>query len=95
MLRRLEDRIRYLCRKALTARDDELGSLFWELRSALHEDANRLRQLAALNLAIAKEALLSVSVKIVGPSRPLPFSRSPTKVLKAGCSWLAHRFNFQ
>ena len=28
MLRRLEDRIRYLCRKALTARDDELGSLF-------------------------------------------------------------------
>jgi hypothetical protein len=59
MLRRLEDRIRYLCWKALTARDDELGSLFSELRSALHEHANRLRQLADLKLAIAKEALLS------------------------------------
>jgi hypothetical protein len=41
MLRRLEDRIRYLCRKALTARDDELGALLSELRSALHEHANR------------------------------------------------------
>jgi len=59
MLRRLEDRIRYLCRKALTARDDDLGALFSELRSALHEHANRLRQLAALNLIIAKQALLS------------------------------------
>lgn len=59
MLRRLEDRIRYLCWKALTARDDELGSLFSELRSALHEHANRLRRLAALKLAIAKEAVLS------------------------------------
>ena len=56
MLRRLEDRIRYICWKALTARDDELGSLFWELRSALHEHANRLRQLAAPKFAIAKEA---------------------------------------
>lgn len=59
MLRRLEDRIRYLCRKALTARDDELDALFSELRSALHEHANRLRQLAALKLIIAKQALLS------------------------------------
>jgi hypothetical protein len=59
MLRRLEDRIRYLCRQALAARDDDLVALFSELRSALHEHANRLRQLAALNLIITKEALLS------------------------------------
>src|ERR1700722_2731184 len=58
-LRRLEDRIRYLCWKALKARDDELGALFSERRSALHEHANRLRQLAAPKFAIAKEALLS------------------------------------
>ncbi len=58
MLRRLEDRIRYLCRKALTARDDDLDALFSELRSALHEHANRLRQLADLKLIIAKETLL-------------------------------------
>lgn len=57
MLRRLEDRIRYLCRKALTARDDELDALFSELRSALHEHSNRLRQLAGLKLIIAKETL--------------------------------------
>ena len=58
MLMRLEDRIRCLCWKALTARDDELGSLFSEPRSALHEHANRLRQLVVLKLPIAKEALL-------------------------------------
>jgi hypothetical protein len=69
MLSHLEDRIRYPCQKALRARDEELGAVFSELRSALHEHANRLRQLAALKLAIAEEALLSER-----RSHPIPSS---------------------
>jgi hypothetical protein len=50
--RRLEDRIHELCRKLLTAQDSpELDAIFSELRSALHEHAERLRKLAARKLA--------------------------------------------
>jgi hypothetical protein len=48
--RRLEDRIRELCAKALTAQDAEMESIFVALQSALHEHAKRLRRLAATNL---------------------------------------------
>jgi hypothetical protein len=58
MLRRLEDRIRSLCCKALTARDNEMDAIFRDLRSALHEHTDRLRQLAAVKLFSAKDGLL-------------------------------------
>jgi hypothetical protein len=57
MLRRLEDRIRSLCCKALTARDHESDAIFRDLRSALHQHTERLRQLAALKLVSAKEGI--------------------------------------
>ena len=49
--RRLEDRIRELCAKALAAPDsaDSTG-VMQQLREALREHANRLRQLAARKL---------------------------------------------
>jgi hypothetical protein len=57
MLRRLEDRIRSLCCKALTAGDRESDAVFRDLRSALHQHTERLRQLAALKLVSAKEGI--------------------------------------
>ena len=48
--RRLEDRIRELCVKALTVQESEMDSIFSELRLALQEHAKRLRKLAAKNL---------------------------------------------
>jgi len=50
MLRRLEDRIRELCAKTLIARGPELQATIAELKSALHEHTDRLRQVAALKL---------------------------------------------
>jgi hypothetical protein len=41
--RRLEDRIRELCGKALTANDHELSLVIPELQAALHEAIERLR----------------------------------------------------
>lgn len=58
MLRRLEDRIRLLCCKALTARDNEAEAIFRDLRSALHEHTDRIRQLAAVKFFSAKDGLL-------------------------------------
>jgi hypothetical protein len=57
MLRRLEDRIRELCAKSITASDDELGPRT-ELRAALREHAERFRKVvAATNFANAKNRL--------------------------------------
>lgn len=50
MLRRLEDRIRDLCAKALIARGSELHLILEDLKSALHEHSERLRQVAVLKL---------------------------------------------
>ena len=49
--RRLEDRIRELCSKCVDAKDPaELEPLIEKLKAALHEHANRLRDLAARKL---------------------------------------------
>jgi hypothetical protein len=49
--RRLEDRIRELCAKAIAAPGgDELEPALSELKAALHEHTERLRQLAAKKL---------------------------------------------
>ena len=49
--RRLEDRIRELCSKAVTGDDSvDFSELMQQLREALREHANRLRQLAARKL---------------------------------------------
>jgi len=45
--RRLEARIRKLCQKALRAEQQELESVFQELRGALHEHNELLRSLVA------------------------------------------------
>jgi len=50
MHRRLEDRIRELCAKALTAQESELDAIHSALRSALREHIERLRRLAAAKL---------------------------------------------
>lgn len=50
MLRRLEDRIRELCAKALIARGPDLASVLEDLKTALREHTERLRQVAALKL---------------------------------------------
>ena len=49
--RRLEDRIRELCARAVTATGAELEPLISELQSALREHNSRLRTLAAAKLA--------------------------------------------
>lgn len=46
MRRRLQDRIRDLCFKAVAAQDTELEKILGELRKALHEHAERLRKMA-------------------------------------------------
>jgi len=51
MQRRLEDRIKALCAKALTARESELTATISALRSALQEHNLRLRRLVADDLA--------------------------------------------
>lgn len=48
--RRLDDRIRELCRKALTAQEYELEAIFSELKSALREHTERLRKLLTIKL---------------------------------------------
>jgi hypothetical protein len=49
-LRRLEDRIRDLCAKAIAARDNDANSAISDLKSALREHNARLRKLAAAKL---------------------------------------------
>ncbi len=50
VLRRLDDRIRDLCAKAIHARGPDLELVFAELKSALHEHTERLRNAATLRL---------------------------------------------
>jgi len=52
--RRLDDRIRELCSKALTAPDSELDAILSSLQSALHDHNARLRKLAAKKLVRAE-----------------------------------------
>ena len=55
--RRLEDRIRELCAKAVSAPDSaDLNEVMQQLREALREHANRLRQLAARKLRPQRSA---------------------------------------
>jgi hypothetical protein len=49
--RRLEDRIRELCARAVTAQDFELDTIFSALQLSLREHNDRLRKLAAVKLA--------------------------------------------
>jgi hypothetical protein len=49
--RRLEDRIRELCAQAIAASNRDLEAVLEDLKSALHERAERLRQAEVLNLA--------------------------------------------
>jgi predicted outer membrane protein len=49
--RRLEDKIRQLCAQAIAAPPSEFDPAIAELKVALHEHTERLRQLAASKLA--------------------------------------------
>ena len=53
--RRLEDRIRELCRKALTANKSELREVLSDLRLALHEHTERLRKVAIMKLTSTRK----------------------------------------
>ena len=65
MNRRLEDRVRHLCRQAVTTYDtDEFFLAIQELRSALREHASRLRVLS--------EARLLVGLPVVERRADLP-----------------------
>jgi hypothetical protein len=48
--RLLDDRIRTLCAKAVTAGDGDFEEIMSQLQSALHEHANQLRKTAAEKL---------------------------------------------
>jgi hypothetical protein len=48
---KLDDRIRELCAKVVAAEGDPLEPLISELKAALREHNNRLRQMAAAKLA--------------------------------------------
>jgi hypothetical protein len=50
MLRRLEDRIRDLCAKTVSAPEGELEPIISDLKAALREHTQRLRKLAAAKL---------------------------------------------
>jgi hypothetical protein len=50
-LQELNDRIRDLCAKAVEAEQHELEPLFEELKSALRDHIDQLRELAAAKLA--------------------------------------------
>ena len=49
--RRLEDRIRDLCSKAIASDDSEFASVMSELRSAMREHIEKIRTLAVRQLA--------------------------------------------
>ena len=53
--RRLDDRMRELSAKALTAWDSDLDSTFTRLQSSLQEHTKRLRKMAAEKLAAPRE----------------------------------------
>ena len=49
--RRLNDRIRELCARALTVETSDSDAIFSALQTALHEHNERLRRMAAAKLA--------------------------------------------
>ena len=49
--RRLEDRIRELCSKAVASDDSEFASVMSELRSAMREHIDKIRTLAVRQVA--------------------------------------------
>jgi hypothetical protein len=53
--RRLDDRIRELCRQAVVADDTEFASVLSELRGAMHEHIEHLRKMAIQQLAGEQE----------------------------------------
>lgn len=53
--RRLEDRVRQLCAKAITARGPELERTLEELQAALHEHIGKMRKMTAEKLLGKKE----------------------------------------
>ncbi|MGA7220853.1 MAG: hypothetical protein WBX38_21235 [Candidatus Sulfotelmatobacter sp.] len=57
MLRRLEDRICELCAKTVSASDEDLASIISQLKSALREHTERLRELAGVKLASSRKEL--------------------------------------
>ena len=57
MRRPLEERIRVLCAKIAAGGDELELPVIAELKSALHEHTERLRKLAAVKLASAKQRL--------------------------------------
>jgi len=59
--RRLEDRTRELCGRAVTAQDSELESIFSALQSSLREHNERLRKLAATKLTTSWKSSLGVT----------------------------------
>ena len=53
-LRRLEDRIRELCGRIVVVPDAEFNQTMTELRKALREHADRLRQLVAARTSLTE-----------------------------------------
>jgi hypothetical protein len=56
MFRRLEDRIRELCAKALIVRGPELEPILSALKAALHEHSEKLRNIAGIKLVRRDDA---------------------------------------
>ena len=52
--RRLEDRIRVLCARAIDEKGEEWKPLLEELKTALHEHSERMRQMLGRNLPVNK-----------------------------------------
>ena len=59
--RRLDDRIRELCRQAVTADDASIAAVLSELRSAMHEHIQHLRKMAVQPLAEETERRTQIS----------------------------------
>ena len=87
MRRRLEDRIRELCTRSITAREDELA-IIADLRAALREHVERIRQVVAgTNFANAKNRLRLERRAKRQESREIllvPRQEPPEKKRKAG-----------
>jgi hypothetical protein len=81
MLRRLDDRIRELCAKAVATEDSsELHDILQQLRASLHEHAKRLRKSALSRLFLAEKRAGSLSW-VTWRKRILPFLLRLPKLL--------------
>lgn len=58
-MRRLEDRIRVLCAKAVSEKGEEWRPLLEELKTALHEHSERMRQMFGRNLPVNNRGKLT------------------------------------